>query len=300
MRLTPAASGAPAGVIETAFDPASRMTAPVHLDGAGPFAFVVDTGANVSVVSAELAQRLGLPGAGAALVHGIAGTIETSLVRIGKLTVGQVSAAVRQAPILPRSRLGVDGLLGMDVLRNRRLTMDFRRSRIEIAKSGPRPGAQPLRSLDKEDRRAPSFVVPARIRFGQLVIVDAEIAGVKVTAFLDSGSQNTIGNRLLRAALARRDRRFAQGLTRVRLLSATGQVAEAELSAMPPLRLGGLRISNMIAAFAALHIFDIWGLADRPAILVGVDLLAQFNAVEIDYGLRSVTFRPPPQAMTGR
>jgi hypothetical protein len=84
------------------------------------------------------------------------------------------------------------------------------------------------------------------------------------------------------------------------LLSATGQRTTAEFAAMPPLRLGGLLIGNLTAAFADLHIFAIWDLLDRPAILVGVDVLREFNAVEIDYGLRAVTFRPPAEAMSDK
>jgi hypothetical protein len=194
----------------------------------------------------------------------------------------------------------VDGLLGMNVLRNRRLLMDFRRQRIEIARSSPRPSAQPTRSMTNDDRRNPTFVVAARIRFGQLVIVDAQIAGVKVIAFLDSGSQGTIGNLALRNAVARRNPNFTEGLIRAQLLSATGQRTTAEFAAMPPLRLGGLLIGNLRAAFADLHIFAIWDLLDRPAILVGVDVLREFNAVEIDYGLRAVTFRPPAEAMSDK
>jgi hypothetical protein len=302
LQITPAppADGAAPAVMETAFDPASRMTAPVLLDGAGPFPFVIDTGANISVVSAELAQRLGLASAGAAPVHGIAGVIDAPLVRLGRLSVGQVSTVIERAPALPRAQLGVDGLLGMNVLRNRRLLMDFRRQRIEIARSGPRPSAQPTRSVTNDDRRNPTFVVAARIRFGQLVIVDAQIAGVKVVAFLDSGSQGTIGNLALRNAVAKRNPNFTEGLIRAQLLSATGQRTTAEFAAMPPLRLGGLLIGNLTAAFADLHIFAIWDLLDRPAILVGVDVLREFNAVEIDYGLRAVTFRPPAEAMSDK
>ena len=37
--------------LETAFDQAKRMTVPVFLNGKGPFAFVVDTGANRTVVA---------------------------------------------------------------------------------------------------------------------------------------------------------------------------------------------------------------------------------------------------------
>lgn len=279
-------------VLETAFDPASRMTVPVRLDGAGPFPFVVDTGANLSAISLELADQLGLPRMGVAPVHGVAGVQDAPLTRVRRLSVGPVSAPAPRLPLLPRSRMGVDGLLGMDVLRQRRLRMDFREGRIEIARSFPRQ-AGPGRSYERRDPDSPQFRVPARMRFGQLVIVDAEVAGVRVTAFLDTGSQNTIANIALRDAFLRRRPTFAASLSPVTLLSATGQTAEGELGAIPPLRLGGLLIGELVVAFGDLHIFDVWGLQRAPAVLVGMDVLRHFNSVEIDYGLREVAFRPP-------
>src|SRR5580698_8839390 len=50
-----------------------RMTTPVKVAGAGPFAFVADTGANQSVVSTELATKLGLLMGPAAPLNGVAG-----------------------------------------------------------------------------------------------------------------------------------------------------------------------------------------------------------------------------------
>src|SRR4051794_27189277 len=54
-------TASPAQTIETANDPYKRMTAPVLINGRGPNFFVVDTGANQSVISLELATALGLP-----------------------------------------------------------------------------------------------------------------------------------------------------------------------------------------------------------------------------------------------
>lgn len=298
----PPADPPPEGqVLETAFDATTRMTVPVRLDGQGPLDFVVDTGANVSVVAIEVAQRLGMPTIGQALVHGIAGSLLTDLTRVGRLSVGRVSESIPRMPMMPRGRLGADGLLGMDVLRGRRLIMDYQHRRLDIARSAPRPGGTPVFSLSGvRQGRNPVFVVPARIRFGQLIIVDAEIADVKVVAFLDSGSQNTVGNGALKSAVASRHTGFAERLFKAPLISATGQTAIGEIASMPPLRLGGLLVGNMSIAFADLHIFDLWELTDRPALLVGADVLRQFNSVEIDYGRRLVTFRPPAEYMSRR
>ena len=56
------------------------------------------------------------------------------------------------------------------------------------------------------------------------------------------------------------------------------------------LRLGGMALNNISAAFAPLHIFSLWGLNDRPAMLVGIDILRHFEEVTLDFGRREVTF----------
>ena len=59
-------------------------------------------------------------------------------------------------------------------------------------------------------------VVPARYRFGQLTIVDAEVGdGLAVTAFLDSGAQSTVGNLALKEAAVLRDPDLALRTVRV-------------------------------------------------------------------------------------
>jgi hypothetical protein len=62
------------------------------------------------------------------------------------------------------------------------------------------------------------------------------------------------------------------------------------LAPLPRLRLGGMGLNNVRAAFAPLHIFNLWGLNDRPAMLVGIDVLRNFEEVTLDFGRREVTF----------
>ena len=50
-----------------------RMTVPVRLAGAGPYQFLVDTGADRTAVSRELVTKLALPSAGDAQLHSISG-----------------------------------------------------------------------------------------------------------------------------------------------------------------------------------------------------------------------------------
>ncbi len=139
------------------------------------------------------------------------------------------------------------------------------------------------------------FVVPAKYRFGQLIIIGADVAGRAVTAFLDSGSQSTVGNLALRRVVLGDDADPRRRRYEVPLLSATGQTAQGELVAMPLLKIGGIRITGLPAVFADLHVFDIWDLAKRPSILMGIDMMQQFDAIQLDYGRRQVVFYPPAQ-----
>ena len=112
------------------------MTVPVYLDNKGPFGFVVDTGANRTVVGLDTAKRCGLPASGEASVHGIAGAQSAPLARVRRLRVGGVQSRGLDLPVLPQVSLGADGLLGIDVLKDRNIRMNFRGNAFEIAPSG--------------------------------------------------------------------------------------------------------------------------------------------------------------------
>jgi predicted aspartyl protease len=280
--------------LKTAFDAVKRMTVPTFIDKAGPYTFVVDTGANRSVMATELAGALALPSGGRAAIHGIAGVDPAETVLVKRITVGGLSSKRMRMPLLPRHHLGAEGLLGVDVLEKRRVTLDFRNNVFSIAPS-QKPATANLRGratrLAKPEIDPTLVVVPARHRFGQLTIVDAEVNGVPVTAFLDSGAESTVGNLALREAVIQREPGLRSQLMVVKLVSATGQMVGGELSRMPPLRLGGLRIGNLSCVFADLHTFRIWDLVDTPAILIGVDVMRHFDAIELDFGQSLVSFR---------
>jgi predicted aspartyl protease len=284
--------------LKTSFDTVQRMTVPVFINRSGPYNFVVDTGANHSVMAIERASELNLPSAGRADIHGIAGVDPADTVMVSSLSVGQVNSRRIRMPLLPRADLGAEGLLGVNVLTNRRVKLNFADNSFSISPSSP--GSAEWGSLGSRLSRQGEpgvFVVPARQRFGQLTIVDAEFEGVRVTAFLDSGAETTVANLACRDAILAREPWRASQFLPVEIISATGQSVTGQLSRIPPLRLGGLKIGNLLCVFADLHTFRIWDLQDRPAILVGVDVMRQFEAVELDFGRSEVTFRYPVQRL---
>lgn len=282
-------------VLESALDKARRMAVPVFIDERGPFEFVVDTGANRSVVAADLAAELGLRPAGAVAVHSIAGVESTAQVEVASLRVDRVVSRGLHLPVMPRDRMGAAGLLGVDMLTGRRVGMNFKANRFDIAASGRRKAFAPATDSNLKQLEPP-VVVPARYRAGQLVILDADIAGARVAAFLDSGSQITVGNLALRDAVLKKRPQLADRFYRTPLISATGQTIDSELAVLPLLRLGGLGVTNLLIAFAPLHVFALWDMVARPSMLVGVDVMRQFEDIVLDFGRREVLFWPPRYA----
>jgi len=121
--------------------------------------------------------------------------------------------------------------------------------------------------------------------------IHADVAGVRVVAFLDSGAQDTIGNMALRQLAIVRYPTIPWRQTPI--LSVTGQTLPAELADLPALRIGGMHLPFWPVAFADLHVFEMWSLIDRPALLIGVDILTRFQTVCLDFVRDEVRFRLP-------
>ncbi len=268
--------------LATAIDVFRRMTAPVFLNEQGPFQFVVDTGANQSVMSQELAARLNLPKGPVQLLHSIAGAQMTETAMVDRLRVGDVAQAHAVMSVLPGAALGGSGLLGVDQLNDQRLTLDFANQRLLF---------QP--SL-KAWRDPADTVLPAHLRAGQLTLVNAEMLGVDVVAFLDTGAQSTIGNTALKAYAQVRVPQSYWTLSPI--ISVTGETISGERAVLPSFRVGKLRINEMPVVFADLHTFRIWNLIDQPAVLIGIDILSQFQTVALDFPRSEVRLHLPEAA----
>jgi len=268
--------------LKTRDDRNDHMLAPVGINGQGPFNFLLDTGANASVVSHRLAQKLALTAGPPALVHTVVGVRERPCVVLDQLTVGPRQRRKVRAAALPIRGSEVDGVLGVDWLKGQRLVLDFKANRLEITKS-------------KEDESEPGkvVVVPARRRNGQLTIVDADLSGKRISAIIDSGAETTLCNgplrELVRTAERRRGARMEEPQI-VHMESLAGEPFQGETVFLPFLRLGGLHLGNVQVAWADAHVFEVWDLKDSPALVIGMDLLRQFNQVALDFGRSAVRF----------
>ena len=262
-----------------ASDASDRMTVQVRVNGRGPFPFVIDTGADRTVVSRELAADLQLEPGAPVMLHGTGGVDLTPTARIDALGVGARELHGVSAPTLAGENLGAQGLLGVDSLQNQRMVMDFRHRAMTV---------EPSR---RWDFGADVIVVRARSRYGQLVLVDASIGGRPLAVIVDSGAQNTIGNLALERQVLGPS---ALGLARpVDVISVSGRSTAARFAVLPRLRVGGVALTSVPIAFADLHTFAEFDMNGAPAMLLGMDVLRHFDRVTVDFGRRQVSFQLP-------
>ena len=135
----PEETSIPADSAEVAFEMAgageAAILVPVHVNGEGPFPFVLDTGATITCLdealadSLQLSDRPGVIGQGA----GVQGSGRLRIVGVDSLRVGEVRATDLSACALSLESLqqvGFEpqGLLGLNFLRSFRVTLDFDRS----------------------------------------------------------------------------------------------------------------------------------------------------------------------------
>lgn len=121
-----------------------RMTVPVTIGDpveTGPYRFIVDTGAERTVISRELAGMLGLAPGRNVRVTAMAGSGDFGTFVIPRIRVGLTDAALGlsgqriEAPALIERHLGARGLVGIDTLQGHALTIDFDRQAMTVAPS---------------------------------------------------------------------------------------------------------------------------------------------------------------------
>ena len=281
--VDPAAAPVPDAVEEIgiAEDGRERMTVDAMVDGKGPYPFLIDTGAERTVISAELARRLSLDAGKSARLHSMSGATEVATVVIPKLQVSKKPVRQIHAPALRQANIGAAGMLGIDSLQSQRVTFDFERRKMTVV---PSRAAEPAKDPD-------TIVVTARTRFGRLVLVDARLDGQKLKVVLDTGSEVTVGNNALRRKLVAKNR---MGKTvPVELVSVTGGKVMADYTKVKRVRIGGMLINDLPVAFAEVHPFRQLGLSDEPALMLGMDTLRLFDRVSVDFANRKVRFTHP-------
>jgi hypothetical protein len=255
----------------------TRLTTEVHVNGRGPYHFIVDSGADTSAVGIRIAKDLQLPLGSPVILNAMTSRNIVDRVKVAQLTMGPSTIRNLELPALREQDLGGHGMLGIDALVRQRLMMDFETRVIRV-----------------EDARVPikrqpgEIVVTARRQRGQLILTEVHAAGLPLEAVIDTGTEITIGNLALRDKLLRRHRdKFAT----VKVTDVSGVTMDVQLARIGELQLGTITLRDVPMAFADLPPFKVFGLANEPALLLGTDLLETFRRVSLDFHARKVRFQ---------
>jgi predicted aspartyl protease len=262
-------------------DVSERMTVPVRLGDTGPFRFLVDTGADRTAISHEVAARLGLVSTETASMHSMTGISTVKTATVPNLQLSQSSMRIVDAAVLDAANMGADGILGTDSLRSKRVIFDFDKKVMTIV-----PAEQKVVPKDEG-----SIVVTGRLKNGRLIVTNAVADNQTITVVLDTGAQVSVGNEALRLRLGNHGQLRRTGP--VELESVTGDTLQGEYTFVKKLVVGDVGLSNLAVVFADAHTFKRLGLEDRPALLLGMNALRAFKVVSIDFANKKLRVTLP-------
>ena len=254
----------------------TRLSVEVHINGHGPYQFVVDSGADTSLVGLRIARELQLPLGTPVILNGMTERSIVDRVKIDSLTMGPTTIEDVELPALDEVDVGGAGMIGIDALHRRRIMMDFEKRLIKVEDATKPPKAMP-----------DEVIIIARRQRGQLILTHVRASGFSLDAVIDTGSEMTIGNLVLRDKLVRRH----QTIQRVKAIGVTGKEIEMDVAVIRELQIGGMIIRNLPVAFADVPPFHVFGIADEPALFLGADVLNTFRKISLDFQARKVRFQ---------
>ncbi len=264
-------------------DHSGRGVVEVEIDGQTGLRFALDTAASASVLASDMVSRLGLTVAGEVDMHTVIGVERVPWVRARQIRSGALN---RRDPRLAigdrRGMLGLDGLLGLDLLAGHRLEFRFRgRHRATIGR--PRIEQQGFLAAERPRVRfAPPVVREPDGVAEELMVVDARVRGRPVRAVIDTGAEVSLINPILAQEAGARDLVLRNSDTGQAVQSPTGRATAARPMVVDAVRLGDMMLDRLGVLMGDFYIFRHLGLADRPAMLLGVDVLGVFSRVVID------------------
>jgi predicted aspartyl protease len=248
--------------------PSGHLVGEVRLDGSGPYRFVVDTGASNTNLTAGLrADRPDLQRAYAARpLNGASEAADVEMVKVASLqTQGQTfrNLEVFVLPRGPMDELGVDGVLGADVLSHQVLEVDVPAKRWKLSeKTTP---------VMLEGMLEPIGFQLDSARMPRLTVM---VDGKPIPALLDTGAKGTFLNWAAARMLgySQDDPRLVAGGN---AKGATGSAGTAIRSTTAStVHIGGYHWQAAKLRVADLPIFKVIGMSEGPAMILGIDALA--------------------------
>lgn len=245
------------------------FVAPVYIGADGPYPFAPDTGASHTTIAQSLAEFHGFISTQERLdaVQTLTAEIQAERhrlvdLRLGPLALGEIDMVV--IPIPRALELELFGLLGSNAFNGRTITLDYPRARLTVNALAP--------------QHADARIDPAL----QVLIGAAQARHVEtdIAVLIDSGSPVTLVNRALARELSQRNS------IRIVTVSSMSRLANPVQSedrvVLNQFRMGGVCLRGVAVNVADLDVFRAMGWQDRPAMIVGLDLLQDIT-LHVDY-----------------
>ena len=252
---------------------------PTHVNGRGPYEFILDTGAGTSLLTPRLADRLGIAASVAREGRGAAGRVPVAMARVESLAIGEARGGRYRGLTADVDRIGaavghpIEGDIGYDFLKAFRLTLDYRRRVVRLAPGGSPSGFEVAGPASAAHAEVPfRLAAPAK----PLVLVPAFVNGRGPHTFvLDTGASATVLSPGLAAALEI-DTVAAEPMT------GAGGMLQATLGRVSSLTVGGAALED-VAVMVAGFLSDLGSVVGTPLDgILGYNFLRHFR-VTLDY-----------------
>jgi predicted aspartyl protease len=258
---------------------------PVKINGAGPFDFILDTGAGTSLVSAELGQTLGIEVISSKEGQSAGGVVSISLARLDSLEVGSAKLNDVDVGLVDLSHIGktvgarIDGDLGYNFLKHFRITLDYRKHEIRFDDPKRFESVGASKAVTEIPMRLASPAKP-------LILVDVYANGRGPFQFaVDTGASTTAITPELAKELGVASSPIGAATTAGAHVDVTGGILQT-------FQVGGAKIENsnvVVADFFGMLSKAIGAKLDG---IVGYNFLRNYK-VALDYPNETLSLLPP-------
>jgi len=261
-----------------------HLLVPVFVNGKGPYAFMLDTGADTSAVYAWFASEQHLPSGKTATISGATGDVEETTTRVESLSLDGRAIHHLDVDTIPDRTDGVKiaGIVGADLLMDRITVMDTGCQTVSLLPRG--------KNAARLAGHSATLIEAGSIKNGKQLTLPVTVNGVAGVATLDSGARSSMINTTFANAAqidpgsaAFRDGPPARGAVQTPIPSRIGPIGTVSFP--------GSTQRNVVARVVDLPVFDDAGYSDGHAFNIGVDML-QAMRITLDYSARRVWIGP--------
>lgn len=274
--LVSAMSAVPANAdVQMQIADSGHATVPVK-GSFGEARFVFDTGAEGTAIYGNFADQQGLKATGVEVLQGQTGAADVPLVKLDAMSLdGTAKNGIEAVRLDPRADgVPLAGIVGLDLFGDRTVDFDLPNMRLALLAPGMLPNG------------ITGPAVKATPTTGNLLTIPVSIRGVEAVAVIDTGARKTRINWKLVHMIGIDPGSVAKGDV---IQGATNRAIETSATRVSDVRMGTLILADAPVLVADLPVFEAFGVADKPAIILGIDWLAETRMV-IDFPGRRVWF----------